>query len=193
MTLRTSRRFTSLFTFQHSPTSYTNREPPKQAPRILLHEKMDATLARKAQGPTHFVTTFANESWLFDERYLGHIVVGLNARMGMLQQMPEWADIGPIGQNTHTFVAFLKEAETDLPLGGTIDWIECPEVPEQVLEAVQRGMLAIDTAWKPPPPTEVMEFIRKIEIMARDVFRIADRLRYTEEVTSAELRDIFNR
>lgn len=89
------------------------------------------------------------------------------------------------GQHTHTFVAFLKEAETVPPSGITIDWIGFPAVPDQVLDSVQVCMFAIDTACKPLPPTEVMDFIRKMKFTTGDVYGIADFLRSTEDVTNA--------
>lgn len=126
-----------------------------------MHENLDAILARTSGGPSHFSTSFATAPWLYDERYLVHIVVGINSRMTMLQQQPEWAQLGPKLQHAHTFFALLRDFATSLPTGDTLSRIGCPSVPYQVLEAVQQGILEIEATWKALPPTETMIAIQK--------------------------------
>lgn len=127
------------------PDVFYKHGPAQTGPRpIHLHDNFDDILARTTEGPIKIVTNLANAPWQYEVRYIGHIVVGLNASMAKLQQIPEWTQIGSVGQHAHTFISLLPGVATDLPSGDTIDWIRFPEVQEQVLEAVQIVILAID-------------------------------------------------
>lgn len=48
----------------------------------------------------------------------------------------------------------------------------CPAVPEQVLGAMKRRILTIDTIWKTWTSTEIMKAIWKSEEMDVDVFSL---------------------
>lgn len=87
--------------------------------------------------------------WIWDERNLGHVVVGMNECLAMEQKIPEWVQMGSKGQSTHTFVALLQEVATEIPAGDKIDWVGCPAVPEQALEKIQvsYSLLKIDSTW----------------------------------------------
>lgn len=76
---------------------------------------MDPTSAKKMNGPLDFATKIAQDQWLFDESYFGNVVLGMNARIEMLQTMPEGVQMGPSGQYAHTFVALIQEVATGLP------------------------------------------------------------------------------
>lgn len=47
----------------------------------LLHENLDKVLARAIDGPLYFTARLEPAPWLLAERYLGHVVVGINSRM----------------------------------------------------------------------------------------------------------------
>lgn len=113
-----------------------------------------------------FVTKLVKAGWLFDERYLGHVVVGMNARMVALEQMIECIPMGASGEYGHIFVSLLQEVATALVSGETLDWLGFPAIPDQVLKGLHIVMVTIEPTLSPPPTTDIMVTIRFITRMA---------------------------
>lgn len=97
-------------------------------------------IGKTIHAPLNFKKTQAQDPCFLDERYLGQLVVGMEYRMKMLQKIPKWIPMRPLGQYAHTFVALMMEVDTALTSGETMYWIGCPEIPEKVVEAIQLGM-----------------------------------------------------
>lgn len=133
------------------------KQGPKQTGSlpILLHDHLEAILARRTEVPIKYIiilninTNLATAPWNFDERDLGNMVVVLTSRMAMLQQVLEWKPLGSVAQSAHTFIALLQEFANAFPSRDTIDWIGCPRLPDQVVEEVQLGNSAIDKSRLP--------------------------------------------
>lgn len=51
--------------------------------------------------------------------------------------------------------SFILDLVTGIDLGtvnrGKIEWIGCPVIPDQVLYAIQKGVIEIDPTWTPLP------------------------------------------
>lgn len=60
----------------------------------LLYEDLDEILATETDSPSEFVNQLSTSPWILEERYLGHIVVGLNVRLTMPLQDPKWGQMG---------------------------------------------------------------------------------------------------
>lgn len=131
----------------------------------LLYDNIDSIMARTVEGALDFLTKLDKAPGIFDERYLGHLVVGMNARMLVLQEMPEWLPMGAAGKYARMFVALLQEVASALRSGETLDWLGCPAIPDQALEAVHIGMVTIEPIWSPTPTKEIMAAIRLISRM----------------------------
>lgn len=117
---------------------------------------MEAILSKMVDGTLPLIRALAYAPCILDGRYLGHIVFGIIARLSMLKNMSEWGKLHAGGHEPQKFVALLKEIGTDLPTGETMDWIGFTEVPEQVVEAIQLGLLLLDPAWLLYPEKEIM-------------------------------------
>lgn len=158
----------------------------------LLYENIDTILARTIAGPLQFSTNLAEAPWIFDVRFLGHVFVGMNGRMELLRQMPEWIPMGIEGQHAHKFVALIYEVATALLPCETLDWIGCPAVPEHVLEAIQIRITTVDPAWSPHPTTESLAEIKLILRMATGMYALADKIKRKHEVYVTELRKVLD-
>lgn len=99
---------------------------------------------------------------MLDELNLSQMKVGMNARMEIIHQTPDWIMMGTDARNVKILVALMQEYYTDLPSGDDIDWLGCPAVPQKVLEAIQKSITVIDTLWKSPTPSKTIKNIRQI-------------------------------
>lgn len=54
----------------------------------LLHDNLDGILEWTIEWTMKLVIHLEKAPWIFEQRYLGHIVVGRNARMTVLQKIP---------------------------------------------------------------------------------------------------------
>lgn len=99
-----------LYQFMKNPTLpdtlYTQTRSGIQT--MLINDNVDVRLANTTDGPLHFVQTLAQSPWLFDERYLGHVGVGINGRVTISKQTPEWLHMYSNGQSVQTLIALLK-------------------------------------------------------------------------------------
>lgn len=59
-------------------------------------------------------------------------------------------------------MAIIEEFKTALRVDRTMDWIGFPEVPDQVLEAIQNLSGSVDGTWL-PPDTEHIYDISQVE------------------------------
>lgn len=141
--------------------------------RELLIDNLDVMLAKTLDGPLYFERKLATAPSWIDSRYLRHIVIGMNARLALLRQIPEWTQGGENGQHVHTLVQLGGEVESALTAGEEVEWMGCPAVPEKVLEGIQKWIATMETAWTPPPPTEIMTAIAQITGVADELADMA--------------------
>lgn len=73
---------------------------------------------------------------MFGDRYLRNVIMGLNARLELLKQSPEWASVGTETQNGHSVFELFEKVDTALPVEKYIDWIGFPAVPYKILEYI---------------------------------------------------------
>lgn len=127
-------------------------------------------MAQPTDGSLEYIRELSQAPWLFDERYLGHITVGMNDRIAIIQNMPDWIQMGAVSQSAHTFVAMVKHVITDFPTGETFGLYWGPVVPNKVPQTYKFVKLDIDAAWTPPPATETMTSIGEIVQIEQRLF-----------------------
>lgn len=59
-----------------------------------MFEDLCAILSRATDGPIPFVNQLATAPWHFDDRYISHLVVGINVRITFLQEAHTWSRMG---------------------------------------------------------------------------------------------------
>lgn len=79
-----------------------------------------------------------------------------------------------------------------LPSGEKIYWTGCPEVSEQVMEAVKVGTIEIVSIWVTPTPTEITSDIRQIVEVAVQVYNMEENLKLKQKVTAVEIREVLD-
>lgn len=95
----------------------------------LLIDNLYVLLAKSLDGRTYFVRKLATVPWFLDSRYMRHIFIGINSRLALLRQTPEWG----AGWLKWTTCSQLRTVTTGSRFGTTggdsMDWIGCTAVP----------------------------------------------------------------
>lgn len=60
------------------------------------------------------------------------------------------------------------------------------------MEAINLGMLEINAAWVPPLSTEIMAAARQIVESARQVYKLAEKMKLKQPVTPVEFREVLD-
>lgn len=84
---------------------------------MIVFDNMDSIRARAIDGPVEFVRQLFTAPWIFEERYLPHVVFAMNASMELLQQNPEWDSMEQVEKDVQVFIVLLHEVSTDLTSG----------------------------------------------------------------------------
>lgn len=80
-----------------------------------MTDELDVMITKTLEAPLDFVWKIATDAWFLEDRYINHVVIGLNDRLTILSQTPEWKQVVESGQNVHTFMQLMESLASALP------------------------------------------------------------------------------